>query len=48
MSPPTNPVRFIVNEDLELHIGRPLSRERNRFVDKRLAFAKQMAKEEQT
>ena len=40
--------RIVLNEDLELHIRRPLSRERNRFVDKLLAFAKQMTKEEQS
>ena len=40
--------RIVLNEDLELHIRRPLSRERNRFVDKLLAFAKQMFKEEQS
>jgi DNA-binding transcriptional MerR regulator len=40
--------RIVLNEDMELHIRRPLSRERNRFVDKLLAFAKQMTKEEQS
>ena len=40
--------RIVLNEDLEVHIRRPLSRERNRFVDKLLAFAKQMSKEEQS
>jgi DNA-binding transcriptional MerR regulator len=40
--------RIVINEDLELHIRRPLSRERNRFVDKLLAFAKQTIKEEQS
>ena len=40
--------RIVLNDDLELHIRRPLSRERNRFVDKLLAFAKQMTQEEQS
>jgi DNA-binding transcriptional MerR regulator len=40
--------RIVLNDDLELHIRRPLSRERNRFVDKLLAFAKQITEEEQT
>jgi DNA-binding transcriptional MerR regulator len=40
--------RIVLNDDLELHIRRPLSRERNRFVDKLLAFAKQTTKEEQS
>lgn len=40
--------RIALNEDLELHIRRPLSRERNRFVDRLLAFAKQMTKEDQS
>ena len=40
--------RIVLNEDLELHIRRPLSRERNRFVDKLLAFANQMTKDDQS
>jgi hypothetical protein len=40
--------RIVLNDDLELHIRRPLSRERNRFVDRLLAFAKQMTLEEQS
>ena len=40
--------RIVLNDDLELHIRRPLSRERNRFVDKLLAFAKQLAEEERS
>jgi DNA-binding transcriptional MerR regulator len=40
--------RMVLNDDLELHIRRPLSRERNRFVDKLLALAKQMTMEEQS
>ncbi len=40
--------RIVLNDDLELHIRRPLSRERNRFVDKLLGFAKQMTEEEQS
>jgi DNA-binding transcriptional MerR regulator len=40
--------RIVLNEDMEVHIRRPLSRERNRFVDKLLAFAKQMTREEQS
>jgi DNA-binding transcriptional MerR regulator len=53
-SPTPSPVRhsqwerIALNDDLELHIRRPLSRERNRLVDKLLAFAKQMSKEEQS
>jgi DNA-binding transcriptional MerR regulator len=38
--------RIFLNDDMELHIRRPLSRERNRFVDKLLAFAKQLTQEE--
>jgi DNA-binding transcriptional MerR regulator len=38
--------RIVLNEDLELHIRRPLSRERNRFVDKLLAFARHLVEEE--
>ena len=40
--------RIVLNDDLELHIRRPLSRERNRFVDKLLGFARQMTEEEQS
>ena len=40
--------RIVLNDDLELHIRRPLSRERNRFVEKLLAFVKQMTQEEQS
>jgi hypothetical protein len=38
--------RIVLNEDLELHIRRPLSRERNRQVDRLLAFVKQISKED--
>jgi DNA-binding transcriptional MerR regulator len=38
--------RIVLDDDLELHIRRPLSRERNRFVDRLLAFAKQIIQEE--
>ena len=38
--------RLVLNEDLELHIRRPLSRERNRLVDRLLAFVKQINKED--
>lgn len=40
--------RIVLNDDLELHIRRPLSRERNRYVDKLLAFAKQLTKEDRS
>jgi DNA-binding transcriptional MerR regulator len=40
--------RIVLNDDVELHIRRPLSRDRNRFVEKLLAFARQMTKEEQS
>ena len=40
--------RLVLDQDLEIHIRRPLSRERVRIVDKLLALAKQMIKEEQS
>jgi len=40
--------RVVLDQDLEIHIRRPLSRERARIVDKLLALAKQMIKEEQS
>ena len=40
--------RLVLDQDLEIHIRRPLSRERARIVDKLLALAKQMIKEEQS
>ena len=40
--------RIVLDQDLEIHIRRPLSRERARIVDKLLALAKQMIKEEQS
>jgi hypothetical protein len=40
--------RLVLDQDLEIHIRRPLSRERVRTVDKLLAVAKQMIKEEQS
>ncbi len=38
--------RIVLNEDLELHIRRPLSRERNRLVDRLLALVKQKDEED--
>ena len=40
--------RIPLDDDLEIHIRRPLTRDRNRLVEKLLAVAKQMLKEEQS